>query len=277
MNEDDRQPYNIMSNWTKETALIELSDLINEISNLSSQQRYSSEHTRWIAKTMTLLEEVFGENSKYYLTFADYQWRETGSFVIGGVAHKDEVWDPQMAIERRHHKAYLSQLESARGLLQAAQDHLKKSDLSQVFEGRGIQQETSAIFRIIDIGERKLRKVIRNKPQNEKEVQNSFESLLIGADIGYSRESETIVYSSKKYIPDFIIKDINLAVELKLCGKDTREKEIIAEINDDILAYLTKCEGVLFLVYDMGFIRDINQFIDTFELNQNVFVRVIKH
>ena len=266
-----------MPTWTKETALIELSNLINEISNLSSLRRYSSDHTRWIAKTMTLLEEVFGENSKYYLTFADYQWREAGSFVIGGVAHKDEVMDPQMAIERRHHKAYLAQLESATGLLQAAQDHLKRSDLSQVFEGKSIPQEASAIFRIIDIGERKLRKVFRNKPQNEKEVQDAFENLLIGADVHYSRESETIEYSSKNYIPDFIIKDIDLAVELKFCAKDTREKEIIAEINDDILAYRTKYENILFLIYDMGFIRDIDRFIDIFESNQNVFVRVIKH
>lgn len=266
-----------MPNCTKETALKELSDLINEIPNLTSQKRFSADHTRWIARTTTLLEEVFGENSKYYLTFTDYRWYETGSFVIGGVAHKDEVRDPQMAIERKHQKAYLAQLESAKGLLQAAQDHLEKSDLSHVFEGKSVSQEASAIFRIIDIGERKLRKVFRNKPQNEKEVQNSFEDLLIGADVHYSRESETIEYSSKTYIPDFIIKDINLAVELKFCGKDTREKEIIAEINDDILAYLTKYENILFLIYDLGFIRDIDRFIDTFESNKNVFVRVIKH
>ena len=60
-------------------------------------------------------------------------------------------------------------------------------------------------------------------------------------------------------------------------AKEGREKEIITEINDDILAYQTKYGNLLFVVYDVGFIRDIDRFIDSFEKSTNVIVRVVKH
>jgi hypothetical protein len=122
-----------------------------------------------------------------------------------------------------------------------------------------------------------LRKVIRNQPTKEREVQDSLENLLIGADITFSREAENIEYSSKTYKPDFTIKQLDLAIEVKLCARDGREKEIIAEINDDILAYQTRYGNILFIIYDVGQIRDSEKFSASFEAHQNVIVRVVKH
>ena len=70
---------------------------------------------------------------------------------------------------------------------------------------------------------------------------------------------------------------IDLAIDIKLCSRDGREKEIIAEINDDIMAYQTKYGNLLFVIYDIGFIRDIERFADSFEIQRNVIVRVVKH
>jgi len=162
-------------------------------------------------------------------------------------------------------------------MLLGAKDYLKKHNISEVYEGKDTPPESSAILKVINIAERKLRKVIRDVPKEEKNIQDAFENLLIGGDIPYSREAETIEYSSKKYIPDFTISQIDLAIEVKFCARNRREKEIISEINDDILAYQKKFGNILFVVYDTGFIRDIDKFIDTFEENQNVVVRVIKH
>ena len=53
-----------------------------------------------------------------------------------------------------------------------------------------------AITKVIHLAETKLRKVIRSTPKNEKEVQDAFETLLIGADIPHSREADRIEYSS---------------------------------------------------------------------------------
>ncbi len=73
-----------MKSWTKETALSELETLIKEIDNLYTQHRHSADHMRWVARTLAFLEEVFGRNSRYYLTFASFPWSETGSILIGG-------------------------------------------------------------------------------------------------------------------------------------------------------------------------------------------------
>jgi hypothetical protein len=64
---------------------------------------------------------------------------------------------------------------------------------------------------------------------------------------------------------------------VKLSGRAGREKEIIAEMNDDILAYKAKYGNILFVVYDVGFIRDVDRFVSQFEQHEGVLVRVIKH
>src|SRR5688572_7263929 len=98
--------------WTKETALAELRALAEESKRLARSQAHSEEHTRWGIRTLTVLEEVFGQNSRYYLSFAQLQWHESGSFIFGGPADPD-VWNPQKAIEKRHHGAYLKDLDTA--------------------------------------------------------------------------------------------------------------------------------------------------------------------
>jgi hypothetical protein len=44
---------------------------------------------------------------------------------------------------------------------------------------------------------------------------------------------------------------IDSALEIKFCGNLNREKSIIPEINDDILAYQTKYRNIFFVVYDI--------------------------
>lgn len=263
--------------WTKESAITELQQLAGETGRLAGERRLSTGHMRWAVRTLAFLEEVFGQESRYYLTFANLSWREEGSFIVGGPGDPGGSWDPSASIERRDQKAYVRQLDSARGLLLAAADHLERTDLEDVYQGKNTPPESSEIVQVINLGEQKLRKVMRNKPDPEKEVQDSFESLLIGAGITYSRETDSIEYSSKTYTPDFTMSKIGLAVDIKLCNRDGREKEIIAEMNDDILAYRTKYGNLLFVVYDNGFIRDTDRFAGSFEGHQNVLVRVIKH
>lgn len=197
--------------------------------------------------------------------------------MVGGPGDPEGAWDPQTAIERMHQEAYVKQLDGARGLLLAAADYLERADLKTVYEGKDTGPESSAILKVINLAERRLRKVIKRKPERESEVQDAFEALLVGADIPYSRESQRIEYSSKTYTPDFTVPKIDLAVELKLCSKEGREKEMIAEINDDILAYQTKYGNLLFVVYDLGFIRDVDRFASSIEENENVIVRIVKH
>jgi hypothetical protein len=154
----------------------------------------------------------------------------------------------------------------------AASDQLARKDLELVYEGKGTGPESSSIIRVLNLAS-KVRKLIRDRPEQEK----AFEDLLVGADLAYSREAQRIEYSSKTYVPDFTIRKLDLAIEIKLCNRESREKEIIAEINDDILAYRNEYGNLLFVVYDLGLIRDTDRFTASFEQHQNVIVRVVKH
>lgn len=87
---------------------------------------------------------------------------------------------------------------------------------------------------------------------------------------------EVIVYSSKSYKPDFLFSKIDTIVEVKLCNSKEVEKDIISQINDDIVAYRTKYSNLIFVVYDVGVIRDQDKFRKSIEAN-DVVVRFVKH
>lgn len=256
-----------MKNWDKEDALIALDKLVTEISELKNEGRHSSNHMRWVANTLRILREIFGENSTYYQTFKYFSWQETGQMVF-------QALDIESAIEYRHNEAYQNQLEQAKGLILASRDHLEQSEISEVYEGQNTGPEASDLIQIINLGEQKLRKLFRQTPKTEKEVQDKYEDLLIANSIVYSKEFPSIEYSSKKYIPDFSIEKLSLAIEIKLCKKD--EKPLIAQINDDILAYKTKFKNLIFLIYDLGQIRDIDLFKQSLEQNDDIIVQIVK-
>lgn len=123
-----------------------------------------------------------------------------------------------------------------------------------------------------------LRKLIRNKPKSEKEIQDAIENLLIGTkyETLFVREKISIPFSSKHYFPDFTSESLDTIIEAKFCDSPEDEKKIIAEINDDIVAYKTKFNNLIFVVYDLGFIRDIDQFKKPFETMKMVTVLVVK-
>lgn len=262
--------------WTKEAALAEIRTLAEQSKQLEHEARHSEHHTRWALRALTVLEEVFGRNSRYHLSFAALSWADTGGFIIDPLADPEASQNPARAVERVHQAAYVRDLGGARGYLLAAADHLQRADLASVYEGKGTPPESSAIIKVIRLAEAKLRKVIRSTPKIEKEVQEAFESLLVGADIQYSREADRIEYLSKTYVPDFTLPQLDLAIDIKLCAGSGREKEIIAEINDDILAYRTKYGNLLFVVYDVGQIRDVERFAASLEQHDNVVVRIVK-
>lgn len=136
-------------------------------------------------------------------------------------------------------------------------------------------QVTSKLVEDIDD---KLRATIRNKPNEEREIQDAIENLLIIKEYEFNRGKVTIPYSTKYYTPDFTFDTLNTAMDVKLCNSQGDEKIIIDEINADIPAYKSKYMYVVFVIYDTGFIRDTLAFVKGIEKNnQNVYVTVVKH
>lgn len=264
--------------WDKDEALAQLDQLLEQANELNGDQPFSERHTSWLLRTTEFLSEVFGEDSSYFGNFRNVPWGAYPSAIIGGPARPDESWDPQIGVERIKRESFQGHLATARGVLRAARDRLdREDDVGALYESKDTAPETSLLIKTINLAERKLRKVLREPPANEKVLQEAFENLLIGADIPYSRETKSIEYSSKTYTPDFTVDRAGLAIELKVCLDGRREKALPSEINDDILAYGQEYGNLLFVIYDTGNIRDVDRFAAHFEEQDNVVVRVVKH
>ncbi|HUN33579.1 MAG TPA: hypothetical protein VMU95_16335 [Trebonia sp.] len=65
-------------------------------------------------------------------------------------------------------------------------------------------------------------------------------------------------------------------VEVKFSKDKDREKEMIDEINTDIIGYGGRYDRCLFVIYDLGFIRDTAQFSRDIEENPRVHVLIVK-
>ena len=126
----------------------------------------------------------------------------------------------------------------------------------------------------------RLRTVTFDKPQKEVEVQNAIESLLLGRGlskgIDYDRETGKLEFSGKEYIPDFIIPKLRLCIEVKLL-RENRKSKVIEEISADITAYNKQYERQLFVVYDLGYIQNEEEFRRDIENAGNIKVIIVKH
>lgn len=129
----------------------------------------------------------------------------------------------------------------------------------------------------------KLRSLIMNSPECEKDVQDNIERLFISNNmdkgIDYDRETGKFKFSGREYIPDFILPKINCCIEVKLIKDKRHLTKMIEEINADITAYSKKYEKIVFVVYDLGFIRDTDEFKRDIEATKEkeINVCVIKH
>ena len=119
------------------------------------------------------------------------------------------------------------------------------------------------------------------EPARERDVQDAVEQLLIGRGLqkgtDYDREVGRVKVSAKEAVPDFVIMALGLSIEVKLTTSVPRVKEVVDEINADIAAYSLKYRTLLFLAYDLGFIRDEYEFRHDLERSGHVSVVVIKH
>lgn len=140
-----------------------------------------------------------------------------------------------------------------------------------------IDDETEAIR---DFFQARLRSAVLLQPQKELDVQDAVETLLIGRGlqkgVDYDREIGRVRVSAKEVIPDFILPRLSLAIEVKLLKPASRVREVIDEINADVAAYSKRYRSLLFIVYDLGHIRDEIEFKHDLEDPGNVSVVIVK-
>ena len=243
-----------------------LNKLINESEQLKNSYGFSEEHTKWLTNVQEILDEIFGTRSRIFLNFKNINWVFVGTFP----ATIDEY---EFVKRQKDHEAYLRALDMTKGLLRAGIDLIKRKGIETAHKPK----ESNEIIKIISSIDNRLRKTIHIKPTREKEINDALENLFIALELDYKREKIRIVYSTKTYEPDFVFEKINAVVEGKLCDNEKREKDIISEINDDIMAYKTKYANLIFIIYDLGVIRDQDQFRESIETKDQVIIRIIKH
>ncbi len=152
--------------------------------------------------------------------------------------------------------------------------------LISLVEGK-IGVKADRIQSLKDFFQANLRRVLFTQPECEVDVQNAVEQLLIGRGmekgIDYDRETGRVKVSIKEVIPDFILPKLGTAIEVKLTKDKAKSKVIVDEINADIMSYGKDYTAIIFIVYDLGSIRDEVEFKRDLEIVYGVSVIIIKH
>jgi len=144
-----------------------------------------------------------------------------------------------------------------------------------------VNPKEERVLGIADFLQANLRRAMLHKPERERDVQDAIEQLLIGRGlekgIDYDREVGRVKVSSKEVIPDFILPPLDTAIEVKLLKEPAGVGKVIDEINADIQAYPLVYKAVVFIVYDLGVLRDEVEFRRDLESADGIKVIVVKH
>src|SRR2546425_3148474 len=120
----------------KKTALKSIQNQIDEIKNLQRRARFSSGHIKWWSDTNYLVEDIFGENSRIYLSFSNLSWQPSGAFVA-------DMYSMDQVLEQKRQEAYLSALERGRGILMSGIEQIKRKGIENVYEGKNPVTQSS--------------------------------------------------------------------------------------------------------------------------------------
>lgn len=158
--------------------------------------------------------------------------------------------------------------------------HANLSMLKSLIENRiGLKEDK--IRALTDFLKANLRKAIHNQPDREQQIQDAVETLLIGRGLqkglDYDRESGHVKIANKHSIPDFILRKMDLAIEIKLSKDERKSKVIVDEIGADTVAYRQIFSKILFVVYDLGSIRDEVEYVTGLPVPDGVSIIVVKH
>lgn len=52
--------------WTKETAIKEIKQLVEEIEKPEKVRAFSSDHVHWHQRVVSFLEDIYGRDSRYF-------------------------------------------------------------------------------------------------------------------------------------------------------------------------------------------------------------------
>ncbi len=115
------------------------------------------------------------------------------------------------------------------------------------------------------------------KPTKEKDIQDAAQALLSEFSKNVQREAPQVSFGIVSRRPDFSQNMTQLFIEMKLVKAKKDVSKVTEEMSADIKPYLSHSRGILFGIYDTDRnIVDDGKFIEPFEMDTNVFVKVIR-
>ena len=266
--------------WARATKFINklTQDLI--VTELSEfEWRYLNNLTNWLAENLeaTGIRGRWKIKTFYFRTYRPFVKQDLFEFLLTNLANiKRALFFPLGITRVRRQKEFLKHWNSAGPVMGVyigwLRERIRKLESGEIdvitrdFTVDGIAEEI----------ETKFRTLFHAPPEYEREVQKELEKLLTVLDIPHHREQTGIPVSVKTTFPDFTVDELSLAIEVKLIQKSEHEKRIVDEIAADIHNYSSKYSNLLFVIYDIGIIRDFEKFKFNLE-PENVCLILIKH
>jgi hypothetical protein len=134
------------------------------------------------------------------------------------------------------------------------------------------------VFDLKGVIERSLRVAFPyGPPPNEQAVQDQVAVILSGQGVEYTRERDVAAGAVKSFKPDFVVEEMDLAIDVKYPRPTRLLPKIEEEMAADVTGYQTRWKRVLFIVYDDGQIVDVEGFRRAHVRLAGVDIIVVKH
>jgi len=141
-----------------------------------------------------------------------------------------------------------------------------------------VKTEQRETIDVVDAIERALRPRFKDGPPgNEDAVQDAVEGILDAIGVRYTRDKETIVAGARATKPDFVLTDLDSALEVKFARGRHGGSEVQEEIHADITAYRTRWKHLIFVIYDCGVIADPHAMVRENQRLFGVRLVIVKH
>ena len=160
-------------------------------------------------------------------------------------------------------------------------ERLKEADSKKEDVAPEVLSKQFTYTYIAEIIEGRFRTQFTDPPEKEKYVQEQLRKFLDAQGyrkgIDYERESGRVMFAGREYVPDFVLKHSNSVIEVKFLKDKGHKSKMIEEMNTDYSAYTKEYDSIIYLIYDLGIISDVQEIKRDFEAKGNVKVIVIKH
>jgi hypothetical protein len=108
-------------------------------------------------------------------------------------------------------------------------------------------------------------------------VQDAIETILNAIGVPFTRDKETAVLAEKGWRPDFVLTELDCALEVKYVRGKMTVAQLHEQIAADITGYKTRWKRLIVIIYDAGVIDDPHRVETEHMLKFGVTVRIVKH